>query len=150
MKTEKIEIAKIYKLNSPHKVASSRINNIKLPEDKFIKKERNMDNERFIKNISNCDFDSITKKLTQKGRWSDGINMIAYNKVNGKISSVSVAAPEFGTLAKEADIIAVEDFVDLFTHVTANKIRNNPEKETFYKNCFVNILEDINRNKYNK
>jgi len=149
MKTEKD--AKIIHIYNP-KIQTRKF--VKFPDtkDSFIKESKNMTKElecnNFVQSMSFYKLDHVSNKLIEKGHWSDGINMVSFNTTDGKISSVSVCASPNGFPTNNVKQISVDNFIDLYTHLTAHHIKKNPTMETEYKEIFTNMISYLNKNKF--
>lgn len=108
----------------------------------------NIEYNDFIQAMGSYNLDSISNKLIEKGHWSDGVSLIAFNTTDGKISSVSVCASTNGLPQNDVKQISVDEFIDIYTHLTAHYIKQNPASEKEYEEIFTNMISYLNQNKF--
>lgn len=104
----------------------------------------------FVQAIGSYELNSLSNKLIENGRWSDGISLIAFNTTDGKISSVSVCASTNGLPQNDVKQISVDEFIDIYTNLTAHYIKQNPASEKEYEEIFTKMIAYLNQNKFVK
>ena len=112
----------------------------------FVRKP-NMKNNDAVQLLLNKNLKELSTGLISEEYWTDSLSFVGFNTSGDKISSVSVGQNEIGNLEGNVKIISIDDFIDVYTHITANQIQNNPEYEKEYKKYFVNLMTYISQNR---
>ncbi|MCR5265069.1 MAG: hypothetical protein K6E29_00570 [Cyanobacteria bacterium RUI128] len=142
----KIEIGKIINMYNPQKQGKVKPN-FTIPDDEFVKgnsmnNEQELQKEKIVKLLDRVNYKNITDDLVEDDYWTNSVNFVGFNKKDGKIDSISIGYDQ-----DKVNIYTVDEFIDLFTNVTADHIEKKPEEEAEYKQLFVNLMTHISKNR---
>lgn len=142
----KIEIAKIINMYSPQQKDKVKPD-FTMPDDEFVKgdsmdNEQDIQKEKIVKLLDKVNYKNITDDLVDDEYWTNSVNFVGFNKKDGKIDSVSIGYDQ-----DKVNIYTIDEFIELFTNVTANNIEREPENEANYKKDFVRLMTHISKNR---
>ncbi|GEM_PF-4365085 len=149
----KIKTAKIINMYNP-KDFKNYMPRIKyeVPKDNFVR-SKFMDESKILKQnkmidiLSRHDYNNVSDSLIKENYWSDSANFVAFNKENKKINSASLGLFNSKNDNSDITILKVDDFIKLYTKVTANQMDLHPDKQIAYRNKFKDLLTYIAKNR---
>lgn len=119
-------------------------------EDSFelTKKEQNHIDSVMQRLSEIVNFEEMVSKLLQSKLYGSAYNFIDFTQnETKKISRVNIGLYNRETGKIDKTSILPNIFIDIITNLTAKQIQKNPQKEKYYQNMYLKLLNHIEKNK---
>lgn len=119
-------------------------------EDSFelTKKEQNHIDSVMQRLSEIVNFEEMVSELLQSKLYGSAYNFIDFTQnETKKISRVNIGLYNRETGKIDKTSILPNIFIDIITNLTAKQIQKNPQKEKYYQNMYLKLLNHIEKNK---
>lgn len=119
-------------------------------EDSFelTKKEQNHIDSVMQRLSEIVNFEEMVSELLQSKLYGSAYNFIDFTQnETKKISRVNIGLYNRETGKIDKTSLLPNIFIDIITNLTAKQIQKNPQKEKYYQNMYLKLLNHIEKNK---